>query len=239
MLYDGSSSPEEFVALGESFCRHILIPRGHVDPAMSILDLGCGNGAVARALTRFLSAAGRYEGFDVNGQGVAWLQETYRPFTNFRFSHADVFNRLYNPTGRFQPSQYTLPFDGATFDVVLLKSVFTHMMPADVGNYLREVGRVLKKSGRSIVTFFLLNDESRGSIRAGKASLAIDVEYGGDPLCRVLNLESPEFAVAHDEQRVRRWHTEAGFSLAEIAYGNWCGRQSLLGLQDLIVAIKD
>lgn len=239
MLYDGSSSAEEFVRLGEGFCQQILIPRGKLLPESAILDVGCGNGAVARALTRFLSSSGRYDGVDVNGQSIAWLQARYRGYPNFCFHHADVYNGLYNPKGRSEPGHYKLPFNAGSFDVVLLKSVFTHMLPADVPNYLNEVSRVLKDGARAVMTFFLLNDESRRLLEDGKEQIAIRHEYGGDRSCRVLKPETPEFAVAHDEQRIRRFCTEAGFSVVEIAFGTWCGRLSSLGLQDLVVTLRN
>ena len=75
MLFDGSSSPEQFVQLGEGFCQYFLIQRARLQPSAAILDLGCGNGAVARALTSYLSPSGRYEGQDIHSGSVAWLQE--------------------------------------------------------------------------------------------------------------------------------------------------------------------
>src|SRR5580693_8122083 len=106
MLHDGSSSAEEFALLGENFCQYILIPRARLLASEAMFDLGCGNGAVARALTRFLSPSGRYEGVDINAVTVRWLQEHYRAHSNFRFTHADVYNKAYNPGGRMRASEY-------------------------------------------------------------------------------------------------------------------------------------
>jgi ubiquinone/menaquinone biosynthesis C-methylase UbiE len=239
LLFDGSSSAEEFVLLGENFCNYILIPHARLDSSASILDLGCGNGQVARALTRVLSPAGRYEGIDVNPETIAWLQARYQRYSNFTFTHADVPNTWYNPGGRLSAGQYRFPFSNASFDVVLLKSVFTHMLPSDVRSYLREIGRVLKPGGRAVLTYFLLNDESRRFIARGLAQISFKFEYPGDALCRVVKEEVPEWAVAHDEQRIRQYHTEAGLSTLELSFGNWCGRRALLGLQDMIIAIKE
>lgn len=72
MLYDGSSSVDEFIAFGEGFCREILVPRGNLVSSDVVLDLGCGNGGVARPLTRILES-GRYEGIDVNRASIEWL----------------------------------------------------------------------------------------------------------------------------------------------------------------------
>jgi SAM-dependent methyltransferase len=142
-LYDGSSSGEEFVRFGELFCQNILIPRGHLAPTAALLDVGCGNGAIARALTSFLTPPGRYEGLDIKLASVTWLQQQYQRFPHFHFTHADVRNSAYNPAGRYQPQDYRLPFPDGSFDVVLLKSVFTHMVPGEVRSYGPLRGHVL------------------------------------------------------------------------------------------------
>ena len=239
MLHDGSSSPEEFVLLGENFFKYILVPRAHLPPTAAILDLGCGNGGVARALTDYLSPPGRYEGVDVNGTTIAWLKQHYAAHPNFRFTHADVSNKLYNSAGSGSAASYRFPFDDSTFDLVLLKSVFTHMLPVDVHAYMREISRVLKKGGRSVVTYFLLNDESLRFIDRGLDTHRLTFEYDGDPMCRIANPDIPEFVVAHDERRIREYYAESGCSVLDLAFGNWCGRSSWLGLQDLVIATKE
>ena len=46
-------------------------------------------------------------------------------------------------------SEYTFPYEDGEFDVVVLTSVFTHMLPDDVAHYLDEIARVLKPGGRA------------------------------------------------------------------------------------------
>jgi SAM-dependent methyltransferase len=239
MLHDGSSSPEEFALLGDNFNQYILIPRAHLLPSAAVFDLGCGNGAVARALTRFLSPSGRYEGVDVNATTIAWLQERYQSYPNFRFAHANVYNKVYNSGGQLTAGEYRFPFEDSIFDLVLLKSVFTHMLPVDVHAYMREISRVLRQGGRSVITYFLLNGESRRFIERGLDAHRLTFEYAGDPLCRIANPEIPEGVVAHEERRIREYYAEVGCSVLELAFGNWCGRTSLLGHQDLVIAVKE
>lgn len=238
MLFDGSSSPEQFVQLGEGFCREFVVKRARLDASAAFLDIGCGNGGVARPLTQILSAAGRYEGIDVNRDSVAWLQEHYRGHENFRFQHIDVHNTMYQPGGSDAPESFTLPFPDETFDVTLLKSVFTHLMPAGVRTYLKEIGRTLKPGGRAVITYFLLNDESRAFMRRGLDKMSLKHEYEDDPLCLIANPTVPEVTVAHDEHRIRGYGAEAGLHPVEIGYGDWSGRPSLIGLQDVIIAVK-
>jgi SAM-dependent methyltransferase len=238
MLFDGSSSAEQFVAFGEGFVQKILIPRAGLQPWDVFLDLGCGNGSVARALTTHLALPGRYEGLDIHGESIGWLQERYREQPGFRFTHANVYNKMYNAGGSLKASEYRLPYADGTFSLALLKSVFTHMLPEDVRRYLRELSRVLGPGGRAVITFFLLNDESRAFVEQGKDDVKMRFDWEGDPRCRVANPQVPEEATAHDEQRIRAYAAEAGFSTYETTYGNWCGRPSMLGLQDVVILIR-
>ena len=240
MLHDGASSPEQFVQLGAGFCQYFLIQRARLQPSAAFLDLGCGNGAVARALTTYLSPSGRYEGLDIRAATVAWLQKHYARYANFRFLHADIYNKNYNPAGRIPGREYSLPCADTSFDMVLLKSVFTHMVPDDVRCYMSEISRVLKPGGCSVITFFLLNNESRRVVSIfGRDTIKLAHDYEGDPLCRVANPEIPEQAVGHDEHRIREFYAEVGLGPIELAYGDWCGRRALHGLQDVVIALKE
>jgi SAM-dependent methyltransferase len=189
-------------------------------------------------LTRFLTPPGRYEGLDINLPSVKWLQEHYQAYPNFHFTHANLHNTAYNVSGGNSARDYRLPFPDETFDVVLLKSVFTHMVPAHLRSYVREISRVMRRYGRAVITYFLLNPESLRFIAAGGGSVPMNFQYENDPLCRVMTPKVPESAIAHDEARIREYYAEAGLTPVDMTFGNWCGRPSLIGLQDLVVALK-
>lgn len=237
MLFDGSTNHNEFVKYGEGFVRDVLIQRTRLLPGETFLDVGCGNGGVARALTTYLDANGRYEGLDIAAESIGWLQERYRRYPNFRFTHSSVYNKMYNPGGTSTPLDYRFPYPDNSVDVVLLKSVFTHMLPADVRHYLAEISRVLRPGGRALITYFLLNSESERFIAAGRDVMSMPHIWNQDAGCRVAVLEMPEQATAHDEQRIRHFYAEAGLTICDVAFGNWCGRPSLLGLQDMIIGM--
>jgi ubiquinone/menaquinone biosynthesis C-methylase UbiE len=239
MLYDGTTTVDEFVAMGDGFFRSILVERAHLQPTDAMLDLGCGNGSIARPLTRYLRRPGRYEGIDVNANSIAWLKQRYAGVPRFTFSHADVANSLYNPGGTTSPERFRLPFEDATFDVVLLKSVFTHMLPTALPPYLREIGRVLKRGGRSVITYFLLNEASRRLIDQGADAFQLNQTPASDSLHRIARPDAPEFVVAHDEDQIRRYYTETGCRIRDVEFGNWSGRPSSLGHQDLVIAVKE
>lgn len=238
LLIDGSLNEEQFRSVGESFTRHCLIGRAGLQPTENVLDIGSGNGRNARALVNYLHPPGTYEGFDIVAEAVTWCTDRYRRFDYFRFQVADIYSKHYNPDGRIAPHDYRLPYRSESFDVVFLSSVFTHMLPPGMRNYLTEIARVLRPNGRSVITFFLLNGESRRLLADGKGTIRLPYIHETDA-CRVADPETPEFTVGHDEGSVRALYDRLGLSIVEISYGNWCGRRELLGmLQDVIIAVR-
>jgi ubiquinone/menaquinone biosynthesis C-methylase UbiE len=238
MLYDGTSTAAQYVAFGEDFVRRILVARAGLKPSDACLDVGCGNGSVAYTLATFLEPPGRYEGVDVKRESVIWLQDRYRDRAGFAFKHVDAYNKMYNPQGSIEAGDLSLPAADESFDVAWLKSVFTHMMPDDVRRYLSELARVLRPGGRAVVTYFLLNRESRSLVALDRDEVKMKHSWSDDPLCRVASLDVPERAVAHDEERIRLYTARAGLSISEVGYGSWCGRPTLLGLQDHMILTK-
>jgi len=147
---------------------------GGLKPDDRVLDVGCGIGRMAIPLTKFLNERGSYEGLDIVSEGIAWCQRQITPrFPRFHFMLADIYNGVYNPAGRNNASDYIFPYPDASFDFVFLLSVFTHMLPTDMENYLRQIVRVLKLGGRCFVTYFLITPEAealRGATQRRQAA---------------------------------------------------------------------
>lgn len=155
---------------------------------------------MARPLTRYLPD-GSYDGLDIVAPSIEWCQKTYTPrFPNCQFHFTDIYNKAYNPNGTCRASEYRFPFADSIFDLVFLTSVFTHMLPPDMENYLREITRVLKLGGRCLITYFLLNAGSLKLIEEHASTIDFKGELQG---YRVNNLEVPEAAVAYDENKIR------------------------------------
>lgn len=234
LLFDGTRSYTEFARLGDEWLAFLI--RHGLHPGNSVLEVGCGNGKNARALTSFLTA-GRYEGFDIVASGIEWCQRNVTPrFPHFRFQHADVQNRSYNPTGSTPASAYRFPYSDGQFDMVFLTSVFTHMLPADLENYVREIARVLKQNGKLLASFFLLTEESRQRVLQGQSSRAFPYE-GQSGVCRVADRSWPEDAVAYDEGFVREAFARHGLHFDSPAVrGSWSHGDP--NSQDCIVAVR-
>lgn len=226
----------DFRAAGEKFLVYFK-QFGNLKPSESVLDVGCGVGRMAIPLTRFLNEHGSYEGFDIVKRRIDWCNRHISlKYPNFRFQFADIFNDRYNPNGRWEASQYKFPYGSESFHFVFLTSVFTHMLPKAIENYFSEISRVLRKDGRCLITFFLLNDESLNLIQQGQSTLDFRYDFGR---YRSIDKKVPESAVAFDEQYIRSLYQQHNMMLIDSPhYGSWCGRQHPLNNQDIIVASK-
>jgi len=245
LLFDGTSNAQEFTSHGQSFVNYFLIDKGGLRQSDRVLDIGSGNGQKARALTGYLDGQGSYEGLEIVAKGVDWCNEHYGAYSNFQFSHADIYSSFYNPAGSTKAAEYQFPYPDHDFDFLFLSSIFTHMLPREMRNYFNEIGRVLRPGGTAVITFFLLNQHSRDylaqkSDRPGgfgsDGELNMPHEFD-DGLYRVWDPEFPEQAVAHDEERVRTLFRETGLDIVDVTYGNWC-RRDHTALQDVVVARK-
>jgi SAM-dependent methyltransferase len=233
-MFDGPGGLDEFKANGDEFLRVYRDWCG-LQPNERMLDIGSGIGRKTLALTQYLDARATYDGVDVNSVGVEWCREMITPrFPNFRFQQIDVRNELYNPNGRFEASDFRLPFSDASFTFITLGSVFTHMRPAEIEHYLSEIARLLAR-GRCLISFFLLNNESRNRIHAKTSSqefLAVDAKWA------TTTPELPERAIAYDEAYVEAVYRRLNLRIERIEYGSWSGRPHALSYQDLVLATK-
>jgi SAM-dependent methyltransferase len=236
MMYDGPASLKEFKSNGEEFIRIYRDVCG-LRPDEKMLDVGCGIGRKTLPLTRYFNDRAVYEGIDLTKTGIDWCREKITPrFHNFRFQLIDVYNTHYNTAGKYRASQYRFPFADGSFSFVMLGSVFTHMLPDDVKNYLSEVNRVLATGGRCLISYFLLNDGSLRLIDEGRSTYDFRHAFDG---YRSISREVPELAIALPEDWVRGQYERLGLKIARFDYGSWCGRSTYLSYQDLILAARE
>ena len=98
---------------------------------------------------------GRYEGFDIVKVGIDWCTENiHSRFDNFRFKLIPLKNDLYRLDTNEMAAELKFPYEENSFDFVFLTSVFTHMLPMDVENYIKEIQRVLVKDKKMLFHFF-------------------------------------------------------------------------------------
>jgi len=211
----------DFIAVGDAFFG--TLKRHGLTPDMDVLDVGCGQGRMARPMTEFLT--GRYEGFDIDKSGIEWCQNEYEDTPNFTFHHADVFNARYNKTGTVAAKDCRFPFADNNFDRVFLTSVFTHMFKDDVENYLSEISRVLKPGGKCLVTWFLQHP-------------VMNFAYEVDEVSRTTVKSNPEAAIAFDLAFVEGLYKKFDLTIETIEHGTWGRPDSGFDLQDLVIGSK-
>ena len=158
---------------------------------------------------------------------------------NYPGQRADIYNKAFNPTGRYQAKEYTFPFSDNTFDFIFLTSVFTHMLLEDVQHYVAEIIRLLKPHGRVFSTWFLVNDASKTLMQANKDVPQILQEYDNEGKCFVEYTKVPEEMVGYEEKYIETLFRENSLFIEfPIRYGRWCKRSSFTCYQDIIVAEK-
>lgn len=220
---------------GQAFVQ-LLVENCGLKPNSAVLDVGCGCGRMALALTKQLNRNGSYDGFDIVKDFVDWCQTNVTPvYSNFHLQHANIYNKSYNPNGRTRAADYKFPYPDETFDIVFLSSVFTHMLPKDLENYLHEIVRVMKKNAKCLVTYFVLNAETQRQTDA-KQSLVTFFEADG---YFTTDRAVPENAVGYKEEHIQQLYDDVGLEIIQpIHYGDWSGRPSRTGYQDIIIATK-
>ncbi len=243
---DGELMPPEALSIsvggrfreeGEEFFRYCL-EIGGLRATDRVLDIGCGVGRMAVKLAPFLRD-GSYEGFDIRADVIDWCKQHITPrYPHARFTFVDIANGYYNSRSAQSPSTFRFPYSESSFDFVLLKSVFTHMLPADLQHYAAEIVAALKPGGTCFCTFFLLNAESFGLMRAGMSGVYSFTQRSEGYHAIYPNV--PESAVAYQEDWIRGVYRSNGLRIIEpIRYGGWCGRQDGLSLQDIVIAVKE
>jgi ubiquinone/menaquinone biosynthesis C-methylase UbiE len=233
LMFVGSG---DFVSTGNYFLN-IFINECNLKPTDQILDIGCGIGRIAIPLTTFLNKNGHYDGFDIVKNGIEWCKKNITSkFPNFEFLYVPLSNDLYNLNTTSRSALFKYPYDDSKYDLVIATSVFTHMMPEDTENYIREIYRVLKQGGKCYCTFFLLNNASVTSMNENP-DFCFPYKYGDYSL---MNNKVKEANVAYEETYIQNLFVSYGFSVSKVSYGSWSGisRTNSTNFQDSFILVK-
>lgn len=124
--------------------------------ALTVLDHGCGTARLLDGLDMLDRRPERYIGLDVQEHLVEWCRSALGRLGPFDFDLVDMHNRRYSPAGSLQPVR-VVPDGYDDVDLVVSRSVFTHMTAADIHLCLREFRRVIADDGRAYVTVNVAN----------------------------------------------------------------------------------
>lgn len=114
--------------------RDHLLDLAHVDTGESVLDVGCGTGALAMAARDRVGSRGEVRGVDPSPEMIARARrKATKAGVEARFETAPV---------------QALPFPDATFDAVLSSLMLHHLGDDGRSQGTHEIARVLRPGGR-------------------------------------------------------------------------------------------
>ena len=116
---------------------------------MTVLEIGCGNGAYIPAAARMVGPKGSVHALDVQPEMLKLLEAELNKEANL-----DIANVILHLSDAGK-----LPFEEGQFDVIFMVAVLSEI--PDVPKALKEVKRVLKPDGRFAVTEFLPDPDYR------------------------------------------------------------------------------
>lgn len=202
-------------------------------------DMGCGCGMLELAL-QHLGWQGHLIGTDLHKPCIDWAQKNIGTrFPGQTFVHMDVYNAAYWRRGTLSAQEWLDGFGEKGFDVVVAKSLFTHVLPDELGVYLKGIADRLESGGKALLTFFVLSEEQARFADSGKNRLSFH-PYGEDGCCAVRNPLAPTAAVAYEQHFLMESLRDAGFKMegCSLRYGVWTGTPDGLSFQDIVVVEK-
>lgn len=226
------TGPGDFVKQGRELMDQ-LIRLTDLKPGDNILDVGCGIGRLAIPLTDYLKE-GNYTGFDIVEDGIRWCRKNITPrYPNFVFEYIPLRNDLYNLDASEEAENFRFPYDDHLFDKVVLTSVFTHMQPPAVKNYLNEIRRVMKPGGACFTTFFLIDEENLKLMKK-KEDPFFKYKQEGTWLH---HKKVRDANIAYETDYLNEMTREAGLSISRIEKGRWPGRKAgeYGNFQDIVI----
>jgi SAM-dependent methyltransferase len=230
--------PETFEAIANAHLHNVNAACG-LRPGLHVVEVGCGIGRDAIPLTEIVGGDGHYIGTDVIADSIRWCTENISPRNpNFQFVHQDIFDELHNPAGIIDIREAPLPADDGWANLIILQSVFTHMLPDGVSHYLGEFSRILHPHGLVYATVFLGDDYTLQVARdTNLTRWDLRFEHTVDDGVYINDLDHPTGAVAYRPDVLDALVSGAGLEfVGAIRRGAWSGaHEVVLDGQDVLV----
>ena len=120
-----------------------------------MLDIGCGQGRLPIGILRRIGSL-NYLGLDIDKKSIKWCKKYIQnKNTAFKFRYLNIYNERYNNDGVRLDRNFKFEIESDYFDIVYLYSVFSHTTENDMRIYLKEISRILHKTGKLFFTTFV------------------------------------------------------------------------------------
>lgn len=219
----------------------LLVEHTGLGPGKNILDVGCGCGRIATALTQHIGPQGRYYGIDIVPGLIDFaVRHISERFGNFHFMVLDQKNPAYDAWIKAGTSTVINSISEAcppaSIDIGLATSLFTHLDSNMAADMLKHFSQAIKPDGCILLTAFLLDEGTRSVIKRSKAVFTFEHPYGDGVF-----VEKPEIglgAAAFELSRFIALLADAGLYIERLLYGNWSGRKETASGQDVLIIRK-
>jgi SAM-dependent methyltransferase len=191
----------------------------------SILDVGCGCGRIAAALTQYIDPKSHYTGIDIVPGLIDFARNFITPkYPHFQFLLLNESNSTYDSwrqEGRETGiAKLTEAVSAQSIDLAISVSLFTHLDFAPALAMLASIHQVLKNDGRVFMTVFVLDAGAVDGIQSGQAAFSFKHRTPGGKLSADRS-DDPTFAVAYDDGLLNELIGSAGFRLERRVQGYW------------------
>jgi SAM-dependent methyltransferase len=192
-----------------SDCWLTFLSRKYCNSSSDLVELGCGCGRVARVL-KDPWFEGTYVGVDIDNEMLEYCRHNFPP-GRFEFILSPHESTTYSSNDFHNTSATAFDLviaEPNSKDFVYSLSLYSHLLEAEVIDYLRETYRILRADGIMYMTFFCIEHVELGGRwtfqhRRGNAYIE--------------SARYPEAAVAYHEAFMTELATNCGFQDITVA----------------------